>query len=136
MNPTFKKILVLMPVLLLGIFYLDAHSADYRHTSGRRLFLLALSFLILYSWILWEVIRRKQRSFFQVFAQSSFFVYIFMVLTLTGFFIVFREVSMHDWWHKVQLRIDRKDRVNLELFRMFSIYRISSTQIVGNFLML
>jgi glycopeptide antibiotics resistance protein len=59
-----------------------------------------------------------------------------MVLTLTGYFILFREVSAHDWWHKMMVRIDRKDHVNLQLFKMFRIYKIMSRQIVGNFVML
>jgi glycopeptide antibiotics resistance protein len=34
------------------------------------------------------------------------------------------------------LRIERKDHVNLELFKIFSIYKISNTQIIGNLVML
>jgi glycopeptide antibiotics resistance protein len=59
-----------------------------------------------------------------------------MVLTLTGYFIVYREVSAHGWWDRINIRIHRKDRVNMQLFQMFHIYRISSTQIIGNFIML
>jgi len=136
MNRLLKKLIVIIPVVVLGIFYLQAHEADYHHTSGKRLYILAASLVFLYGWILMEVIIWKQRNFFDLVTQSSFFVYVFMVLTLTGFFILFREVSAHGWWHRVNVRIDNKDRVNLELFKMFHIYRISSTQIVGNFIML
>ena len=36
----------------------------------------------------------------------------------------------------MMVRIDRKDHVNLELFKMFKIYKLLSRQIIGNFLML
>jgi glycopeptide antibiotics resistance protein len=79
---------------------------------------------------------KKQKGFFQIATQASFYVYIFMVLTLTGYFIFFKEVSAHNWWHKMMVRIDRKDHVNFELFKMFKIYKLSSKQIIGNFIML
>jgi len=131
-----KKVLVILPVLALGFFYLNHHYQTYNHVGERRLLLLALTFILLYGWIFLEVIIRKQNNVFQVIIQSSFYVYIFVVLTLTGYFILFREVSSQDWWHKMIVRIERKDHVNLELFKMFRIYKIFSKQIVGNFLML
>ena len=131
-----KKVLVLLPVLALGIFYLNNRYHTYNHVGEKRLLLLGLTFILLYGWIFLEVIMRKQRSVFQVIIQSSFYVYIFVVLTLTGYFILFREVSSQDWWHKMIVRIERKDHVNLELFKMFRIYKILSKQIVGNFVML
>lgn len=136
MSSFFKKLLVLLPVILLGIFYLRDHYENYRHVRNKRLLFLALTLLILYGWIFLEVLRRKQKSFFQMLAESSFYVYVFAVLTLTGYFILFREVSAHGWWQKMMLRIDRNDHVNLQLFKVFSIYRISDPQIVGNFIML
>jgi glycopeptide antibiotics resistance protein len=131
-----KKILVLLPVMVLGFFYLYDHYDTYRHVRNKRLVFLALTLVMLYGWIFIEVIIRKQKGFFQVATQASFYVFIFMVLTLTGYFILFREVSAHDWWHKMMVRIDRKDHVNLQLFKMFRIYKIMSRQIVGNFVML
>ena len=131
-----KKVLVLLPVLALGIFYLNNRYHTYNHVGEKRLLLLGLTFILLYGWIFLEVMMRKQRSVFQVIIQSSFYVYIFVVLTLTGYFILFREVSSQDWWHKMIVRIERKDHVNLELFKMFRIYKILSKQIVGNFIML
>lgn len=97
---------------------------------------LALTICLLYGWILIEVWVRKQISFAQIALQSSFYVYIFMVLTLTGYFILFREVSANNWWENMMRRIDQKDHVNPELFTIFKIYRLSNTQIVGNFLLL
>ena len=136
MGGLLKKFLILLPVVLLGIVYLHDHYDTYRHVRNKRLIFLALSLLLLYGWILLEVVRRKQKTIFQITTQSSFYVYIFMVLTLTGYFILFREVSSHDWRHKMIVRIDRKDHVNLQLFKMFKIYKVWSKQIVGNFIML
>lgn len=132
----FKKILVLLPVCILGLFYLYDHSQTYSNVRSKRLLFLALTICLLYGWILIEVVIRKQNSFVQIALQSSFYVYIFMVLTLTGYFILFREVSANNWWENMMRRIDQKDHVNLELFTIFKIYRLSNTQIVGNFLML
>ena len=68
--------------------------------------------------------------------QSSFYVYVFMVLTLTGYFILFKEISSHDWWGKLNSRIERRDHVNLKLFEVFKIYKLTDLQVVGNFIML
>src|SRR6476661_7672148 len=52
MNALFKKLLVLLPVALLTIFYLKAHYRDeYRHAATRRLLLFALTILLLYGWM-------------------------------------------------------------------------------------
>lgn len=136
MTTALKKVFVVIPVVLLGVFYLYEHYDSYRHLGQGRLIFLILTFTILYGWIFLEVRYRKQDSFFNMATQSSFYFYIFMVLTLTGYFIIFREVSAHDWWHKMMVRIDRKDHVNFKLFKIFHIYRLLSTQIVGNFFML
>jgi len=136
MNKLFKKLLVLLPAVILGIFYLHDHYDAYKHVRNKRLLLLALTLLLLYGWMFLETAFREQRGFFQIVTQASFFVYIFMVLTLTGYFILFRELSTHDWWHRMMVRIDRRDHVNLQLFKMFKIYKLFSKQIIGNFLML
>jgi glycopeptide antibiotics resistance protein len=136
MNALLRKFLVLLPVVLLGIFYVYDHYDNYNHVKNKRLLFLVLSFLLLYGWIFFEVLLRKQKNFFQITTQASFYVYLFMVLTLTGYFILFREVSAHNWWHKMMVRIERRDHVNFQLFKMFKIYRVLSKQIIGNFIML
>ena len=136
MTAFFKKILVLLPVCILGIVYLYDHYQTYSSVRSKRLLFLALTICLLYGWILIEVLIKKQNSLTQIALQSSFYVYIFMVLTLTGYFILFREVSANNWWENMMRRIDRKDHVNLELFTIFKIYRLSNTQIIGNFIML
>jgi glycopeptide antibiotics resistance protein len=136
MSSLAKKFLVLLPVVLLGIFYLYDHYDAYRNVRSKRLLFLTLTLFVLYGWIFFEVAIRKQKGFFQIATEASFYVYIFMVLTLTGYFIFFKEVSAHNWWHKMMVRIDRKDHVNFELFKIFKIYKLSSKQIIGNFIML
>jgi glycopeptide antibiotics resistance protein len=133
---TIKKIAVLAPVAFTGMWYLQLHYHDYARSSERRLLFLGLSFLLLFGWIFLETLFRKQKTIGAITVQSSFFVYIFAVLTLTGYFILFREVSVHHWWQHMVHRIHQRDRVNVELFRMFRIYRLSSIQIVGNLMML
>jgi glycopeptide antibiotics resistance protein len=137
MTSWLKKILVIFPVVVLTVFFLrDHYASDYKHVSNQRLFLFAISIVLLYAWIIIGSVKREQESFFQIGIQSSFYVYIFMVLTLTGYFILFREISVHDWWHKMIVRVERRDRVNLELFKVFKIYRITDRQVLGNLVML
>lgn len=137
MNSSFKKILVFLPVFILTCFFLRAHyNQQYRHSSDRRLFALAITVLLLYAWILTDIIRRKQDSFFQLLLQSSFYVYVFSVLTLTGYFILFREVSAHGWWDKMMFRIDRHKGVNFIPLWSIKMYGLFSYQVVGNFVML
>ena len=132
-----KKILVIMPVLLLSFFFLrDIYREEYAHASFKRLAGFALSILLIYIWILFVVARKKQDTVFAGLVQSSFFAYVFMVLTLTGYFILFKEVSSHGWWEKMLHRIQTKDRVNLRAFQMFRIYATLDKQVVGNFIML
>jgi glycopeptide antibiotics resistance protein len=131
-----KKFLVLLPVIALGIIYLYGHYNTYHQLKSKRLLFTAITILLLYGWIFFEVITRKQKNFFQTITQAGFFVFIFMVLTVTGYFILFREVSAHDWWHKMMVRIDHRDHVNFQLFKMFKIYKLWSMQVVGNFIML
>ena len=137
MKDTIKKILVLIPVLLLTLFYLKAHYRDeYRHAGSRRLLLFALGILVLYAWFIVSVYVWQQHNATQMLVQSSFFVYVFMVLTLTGYFILFREVSAHGWGTSMRLRIRHEDHVNLTAFKIFKIYEPSDRQIVGNLVML
>ncbi len=136
MSPAFRKLLVLLPVGLLGFFYLYDHPWIYEQASAKRLSLLFLSFLILYTWVFIEVLVRRQDNFFQIAVQSSFFLYIFMVLTLTGYFVLSRELAAGQWWDKMMWRIDHRDHVNLKLFQIFRIYKMNSLQIVGNLLLL
>src|SRR5829696_2440167 len=131
-----RKILVLLPVLLMGFFYLNNRYETYNRVGDKRLLLLGLTFVLLYGWIFLEVLNRRQNTFFKVITQAGFYVYIFVVLSLTGYFILFREISAHDWWHRMMVRIDRGDRVNFQLFKIFGIYRFSDKQILGNLALL
>jgi hypothetical protein len=35
----------------------------------------------------------------------------------------FREVSSHDWWGNMMQRVERRDHVNLVLFKTINIYK-------------
>jgi glycopeptide antibiotics resistance protein len=132
-----KKILVWFPVMLLTVFYLyDHYGTVYRQASAGRLFLFGLTILVLYAWIIGEVLVRKQRHFLDIGIQASYYVYVFMVLTLTGYFILFRDISVHSWWQDMAERIANKDHVNLKLFRVFRIYKLTDRQLLGNLVML
>jgi glycopeptide antibiotics resistance protein len=132
-----KKIAVIIPVFILTVFFLYAQYNNlYRHGSEKRLWAFILTIVLLYAWILTGVLRRTQHNFFQCLLQSSFYVYVFAVLTLTGYFILFKEVSSHGWWDKVLHRLDTRNRVNLVPFQMFKIYKTLDKQVVGNFVML
>lgn len=137
MHKNLKKLLVILPVLLLGLYYFNNYHEEFsRRVSEKRLLFLGMSFFILYLWIFFEIFRRKQDSFYSMIIQSSFFLYIFMVLTLTGYFILFREISVNNWYENMMMRIEREDHVNLKLFKIFKIYEISNRQVLGNLIML
>ena len=137
MNTFLKKLLVILPVIILGFFFLrDLYREEYAQASFKRLTGFALSVLLLFIWIIFVVARKKQDTIFVGLIQSSFFVYVFMVLTLTGYFILFKEVSSHGWWEKMMHRVQTKDNVNLRAFQMFRIYAALDKQVVGNFIML
>lgn len=122
---------------MLSFFFLrDIYREEYAQASFKRLAGFTLSVLLIYLWILFVVARKKQDTVFAGLVQSSFFVYVFMVLTLTGYFILFKEVSSHGWWEKMLHRFQTKDKVNLRAFQMFRIYATLDKQVVGNFIML
>jgi glycopeptide antibiotics resistance protein len=137
MNTTLKKLIVVLPVLIVSLFYSRVlYHESYSGASFKRVAGLVLSIVLLFGWIVFVTIRRKQNNFLQVVVQASFFVYIFAVLQLTGYFILFKEISSHDWWDKMNHRIDTHDHVNLQPFKTIDIYQTLGKQIVGNFVML
>jgi glycopeptide antibiotics resistance protein len=137
MNTTFKKLIVILPVMIVSLFYFRVlYHESYSGASFKRVAGLVLSILLLFGWIVFVTIRRKQNSFLQVTVQASFFIYVFAVLQLTGYFILFKEISSHGWWDKMNQRIETHDRVNLEPFKTIDIYQTWGKQILGNFVML
>jgi len=132
-----KKIAVLLPAFILALFYFRARYHEEFAAAGLRgkaslAFGLCFMFLV----IIIGVYKKRQETFLQGFVQSSFLVYVFMVLTLTGYFMLFREVAAQGWWHRVLHRIHTKERINLRPFLMFKQFQIGSTQVVGNLVML
>lgn len=97
---------------------------------------LILSVLLLYAWIIVLTIRKKQENVFQMFIQSSFFVYVFAVLQLTGYFILFKEISSQDWWGRMNHRIETNDHVNFKIMDTIDRYSFLSKQTIGNAIML
>ena len=137
MNTTLKKLLVIVPVMIVSLFYFRVLSHEnYSDASFKRVIGLVFSILLLFAWIIFVTVRRKQDNFFQVTVQASFFIYVFAVLQLTGYFILFKEISSHGWWEKMNQRIETHDRVNLEPFKTIDIYQTWGKQILGNFVML
>jgi len=125
-----RKIVVLLPVFILALFYLKV-SAGLRDKTS-----LVFSVCIMFIIMIIGVYRTKQESLLQACIQSSFLIYVFGVLTLTGYFMLFRELASHGWWHKLLHRIQTKDKINLQPFLMFKQFQIASTQVIGNLVML
>ena len=137
MNITLKKLLVILPVMIVSLFYFRVlYHENYSGASFKRVVGLVLSILLLLAWIIFLTVRRKQDNFLHVTVQASFFIYVFAVLQLTGYFILFKEISSHGWWDKMNHRIETKDRVNFEPFKTINIYQTWGKQILGNFVML
>jgi glycopeptide antibiotics resistance protein len=131
------KFLVLIPVMIVSLFYLRIlYREHYEHASAKRVAGLVLSVALLYAWFLFFTIRRKQEHFLQGLVQSSFFVYVFAVLQLTGYFILFKELSSSGWWNKMEQRINSHDHVNFTPFKTIDIYDKYDKQVLGNFFML
>ena len=132
-----KKILILLPVIVLALLYFKArYHEEYAVAGLRGKASLAFGVLIMFVVMIIGVYTKKQESFAQGFTQSSFLIYVFMVLTLTGYFLLFKEVASHGWWHKIMHRIESKEHVNLKPFLMFKQFEISSKQVIGNSIML
>ena len=137
MKTWLKKIIVIAPVVIVSLVYLRLlYQESYSEASFKRIAGLVLSVLLLYAWVVFATVRKKQTNFFQVLVQSSFFVYVFAVLQLTGYFILFKEVSSHGWWDKMNHRIDTHDHVNFVAFKTIGIYSTFDKQVIGNFIML
>jgi len=123
--------------MIVSLFYFRVlYHESYSGASFKRAAGLVLSILLLFVWIVFVSIRRKQNDFLEITVQASFFIYVFAVLQLTGYFILFKEISSHEWWDKMNDRIIRHDRVNFEPFKTIDIYQTFGKQILGNFVML
>jgi glycopeptide antibiotics resistance protein len=131
-----RKLLLLIPVIILGMIFLERYSSRLSGTSAKRLLFFSISFLFLFCFFLYDTLRRREGSLWMKTVQSSFYVYLFMVLSLTGYFILFREGASGGWWERMVQRVENGDRVNLHLFRIFSIYHFSDKQILGNLALL
>ncbi len=137
MKTWLKKLVVVLPVIIVSLAYLPVlYHRDYEEASFKRTAGLVLCILIFYAWIIFVTIQKNQNNFLQVLVQSSFFVYVFAVLQLTGYFILFKEVSSHGWWDKMNHRVATNDHVNFIAFKTIGIYNTFDKQVIGNFVML
>lgn len=132
-----KKIAVLIPVFILALLYFkEKYHSEFAVAGLRGKASLAFGVSVMFMIMIIGVYRSKQDSFWQSLLQAAFLVYVFMVLTLTGYFVLFREVAAHGWWHGVVKRIHEKERINLHPFVMFKQFRLTSKQVLGNLVML
>jgi len=137
MKTILKKLVVLVPVIIFTLLYFKArYHEEYAVGGLRGKASLALGVFIMFLVMGIVVYSRRQDNSFQIFVQSTFLIYVFMVLTLTGYFLLFRELASHGWWQKVVHRIENKEHVNLHAFMMFKQFKITSTQVIGNAVML
>src|ERR1700712_3518452 len=120
-----KKIIVFVPVLVISCMY--AYTQQFQqffHATNKKQIALVAGVLLFFIWVIMSIRKRKQESFFDILVQSSFYVYIFSVLTLTGYFVLFNQVSAHDWWHKMIERVNRREGVNLQPFTFLKGHRL------------
>lgn len=127
----------MMPVLIISAVYpVMYHFQQFRHASLKRVIAMIVAIALFYVWMGITVMRRRQDSFFEGILQAAFFVYVFCVLTLTGYFIFFNEVSAQHWWHKMVERVTTREGVNLQPLVFTRGYQLFNYEVVGNFIML
>jgi glycopeptide antibiotics resistance protein len=133
---TLRKIVVVVPVVVLSSMYAVLHQQQFQHAGHKRLAVLIFSLLLFYCWVMAGAIRRRQDSIFDMLVQASFYVFVFSVLTLTGYFIFFNQVTAHGWWHKLVMRVHSGDGINLKALDFMSRKNMLTYDVVGNFFML
>lgn len=131
-----KKIAVVLPVVIISSVYAVMRHQQFQHAGHRRLAVLVFSMLLFYLWIGAGVYRRRQEGAFDMLVQSSFYIFVFSVLTLTGYFIFFNQVSAHGWWHRLIMRIHSGDGINLDALNFMNRRTVLTYDVVGNSFML
>ena len=125
------------PVVATGCAYVYTHHFyQLQHAGSKRLFAFIIAAGLFYVWVAAGIIKRKQDAFTDVIVQSSFYVYVFSVLTLTGYFGFFSQVSAHHWWQQMIYRVNTRDGVNLTPFLFLKARHLLTYDTVGNFFML
>lgn len=129
--------MVLLPVLVVSwVFLRMNYFHQYQQATGKRLVALVLAIALFYFWVIIDILRRKEVTGFDLLVQASFYVYVFSVLTLTGYFILFNQVSAHNWWHTMVVRVERREGVNLQPLVFLKGRHLLRYEVVGNFIML
>lgn len=133
---TAKKIVVLLPVIVISIVYAVLRHQQFQHAGHKRLAVLVFSMLLFYIWVGAGVFRRRQEGGADILVQSSFYVFVFSVLTLTGYFIFFNQVSAHGWWQRLMGRIHSGYGINLNALDFMNRRNKLTYDVVGNSFML
>lgn len=136
MMRTAKKIAVLLPVVVISSVYAVLRHQQFQHAGHKRLLVLIFSLLLFCAWVAMGVYRRRQEGSFDLLVQSSYYVFVFSVLTLTGYFIFFNQVSAHGWWHRLLMRIHSGDGINLAALNFMNRRNVLTYDVVGNSFML
>jgi len=132
-----KKILVFLPVLAAGLIFIRVqYFRHHQPANGHRLLFMLAAVAVFYAWVIMGIIRRKQQNVLDMLLQASFYVYVFCVLTLTGYFSLFNQLSGHHWWQKMAQRVETGDGVNLQPLMFMKGHHLLSYEVVGNFIML
>ncbi len=129
--------MVFVPVLAAGLIFIRMqYFRHHQPTSAHRLVLMLLALLVFYAWVAVGIVRRKQPGWLEMLLQASFYVYIFCVLTLTGYFSLFNQLSGHHWWGKMLQRVRSGDGVNLQPLVFMKGHQLLTYEVIGNFIML
>lgn len=132
-----KKIWTFLPVLAAGLLFIRVqYFRHHQPANSHRLLFMLLAVFVFYAWVVAGIMRRKQQSWLDILVQASFYVYIFCVLTLTGYFSLFNQLSGHRWWQKMIQRVQTGDGVNLQPLMFMKGHHLFSYEVVGNFIML
>jgi glycopeptide antibiotics resistance protein len=132
-----KKLIAILPVFILTCLFVKSRYRSHTIQESIGLFGIVANIFPLYLFILIDILKRKKQNFMLVVAQSAFYVYIFMVLTLTIFFIHVRIILAPGFVENIRFRISHDVGVNLVPFTIFKEYKnIFDRQITGNFIML
>lgn len=134
---TFIKILTIVPLLIVTYLFVDVNYAWEYDTMGLvGIVEIVLNLLPLYIFVIVDVLKREQITLLQIFIQLSFYIYLFVVFSLTIYFILFRELTWHTMIDMVYYRINNGIGFNLTPFTIFNYYSFLDRQIIGNLIML
>jgi len=132
-----KRLVALAPVIIITYIFVDARYAwEYKTMGLSGILEIGLNLLPLYLFIIFDLLRREELTYFQMFIKSSFYVYLFAVLYLTIFFVVFRDLTWEGVAENLDFRFTYQAGLNLTPFTIYKYYSVFDRQIIGNLIML